>query len=186
MGETKTPLALAIETLAQSADANNWTCVGFVCSDHDCAEEPEKCNDVMWIGPGDEGNELANHTLEQLAAADENPPASGVAGDGLCVCGHGKNDHAQAVDGDGKELPEREWCRCCGCDLYNPILPWPDAEGWWWSEIKQRVVECTTNRAELCLMNCGQMWWQDEWQKINEGDRFCRAPNPFKKGGSDE
>ena len=86
----------------------------------------------------------------------------------MCVCGHGKNDHAQAVDGDGKELPEREWCRCCGCDLYNPILPWPDAEGWWWSEIKQRVVECTTNRAELCVMDCGQMWWQDEWQKIND------------------
>ena len=64
-------LAACKAALAQYADANNWTKISDVSLE------------IVWSADTiQNGRELAQRTLEHLAAADETPSQSGVAGDG--------------------------------------------------------------------------------------------------------
>lgn len=55
------------------------------------------------------------------------------SGERVCLCGH---DHLW-LDGQRQQECVEEGCEC---EVYRPVLPWPDAEGDWRCDQIDRVV----------------------------------------------
>ena len=97
-----------------------------------------------------------------------------------CICGH---DHTWDLDGQMSESCVEEECEC---EVFRPVLPWPESEGWWW---------CSNGRLYEFVRHQGKFmaWWDDG--DLTDSDlyslhypgeqapRFTRLlePNPFGK-----
>lgn len=107
-----------------------------------------------------------------------------------CVCGHPRSEHT------GMSGPQR-YCKhyygdcgvsmCCQCQDFRAVLPWPDAEGFWWMLTPHReatIAEFTCD-GELWLIGGDYTFSSSEQLARNSSGpaRFTKLlePNPFER-----
>lgn len=102
----------------------------------------------------------------------------------ICVCGHPEINHPRDADCNGA-------CFLCDtpssdiCEVFRPILDWPDSEGWWWMLADARssaiVVKVAISRGEHVMFWGHVELTEQQWACANPPARFTKLleQNPF-------
>lgn len=89
----------------------------------------------------------------------------------LCVCGHNKGWH--------DKWPERE-CGICPCE-YRPVLDWPDADGHWWCDKRDEVLQAAVIDTGVMVGAFNGWVYRNEFEEHHGPAQFTKCePNPFE------
>ena len=112
----------------------------------------------------------------------------------VCVCGHPESSHGVERETGTVEFethrPHTAFMCECGCDEFRPVLPWPDAEGWWYMQSEEfesmsyaRLMDGELVAAVALYETYRDECGREEFTKKHGPAKFTKCePNPFTKG----